>query len=173
MQARFWELGGCSGSGARSGRWWCSPKDVPADTRATGAGDVPPPSPASPIDTVPGGRQPLCRFLRSPSPRSRSSPPCTAIRSIAMHCPPPLEGAGGGRASGRAAGVIRRERFPVTRERQARGWFAYSQEKTFPVICRRQGRGEVPPPSPSAPPPRGAIPHRYSVREQTTSLPSV
>jgi len=34
--------------------------------------------------------------------------PCTAIRgAIAPHCPPPIEGAGGGRGSGRAVGVAR------------------------------------------------------------------
>ena len=60
----------------------------------TGAGGVPPPYPASPIDTPPGGRQPLCRLCEQTHRNPVSSPLCTAIRSIAMHCPPPR---GGGR----------------------------------------------------------------------------
>jgi len=32
--------------------------------------------------------------------------PVHGIRNIARHCPPPPEGAGGGRASGQAVGVI-------------------------------------------------------------------
>ena len=46
-------------------------------------------------------------------------------------------------------------------------------QKTFPVICRRQGRGTSRPPPRQPLPPGGVIPHRYSVREQTNSLPSV
>ncbi len=34
-----------------------------------------------------------------------SPPPWHCIRTIATHCPPPIEGAGGGRGSGREAGV--------------------------------------------------------------------
>ena len=52
------------------------------------------PYPASPIDTPPGGRQPLCRLCEQTHRNPVSSPLCTAIRSIAMHCPPPR---GGGR----------------------------------------------------------------------------
>jgi len=66
--------------------------------------------------------------------------------------PPPLEGAGGGaERAGR------------------RGWLAYSQEKTFPVICRRQGRGT------SRPPPRQPLPHggRFSIDTlPVNSIPS-
>ena len=73
-------------------------------------------------------------------PKSSFPLPWHGIRTIATDCPPPLEGAGGGRGSGRAVGVIQRERFPATREDRGRG---------------------VPPP-PRQPLPTGAILHRYS-----------
>ena len=100
-------------------------------------------------------RQPLCRQCETPQPRSSSCSPCTAIRTIANHCPPPLEGAGGGRASGREAGVIR--------------LFA---GKDVPGDMQETGAGNVPSPSPSAPP-QGAIPHRYSARGEAGNLSAV
>ena len=79
--------------------------------------------------------------------------------SIAMHCPPPLEGAGGGRG---AAGRW--------------GWSMNTVQR-----LRREDRGgNLPPPSPSAPPPRGdspidtvqrrASPHPVSVQVRTFLL---
>ena len=85
-----------------------------------------------PIDTLPGGRQPLCRRRDHPH-RNPVSTPWHCIRSIAMHCPPPIEGAGGGRGSGREAGVD-------------------PEVKTPPQETRATGAGAVHPPSPSAPP---------------------
>jgi len=55
------------------------------------------------------------------------------------------------------------------RERAGRwGWLAYSQEKTFPVKRRRQGRG-IFHPLPVSPTPWGRFPHRYGFREQRSS----
>jgi len=105
MQARFWGLGGCGGAGARSGRWWCSPKDVPAGASRQGRGMFHLPYPASPIDTPPGGGVATV----SADPPSR-------------FCLCPVHGyPGDSPQTRREAGVIRRERFPVTRERQGRG----------------------------------------------------
>ncbi len=66
--------------------------------------------------------------------------PVHGIWTIATDCPPPPEGAGGGRGSGRVVGVV-----------------DCSHGKTSSATRRRQGRGEPSPspPSPSAPPPRG------------------
>jgi len=50
-------------------------------------------------------------------------PMAPAIRSIAPHCPPPLEGAGGGRGSGREVGVFPRIPFNQRHRRQGRGMF--------------------------------------------------
>ena len=186
------------------------------------------PSPTGrfPIDTAPRERFPSAGFRRE-LPEESCFPPWHGIRTIAMHCPPPRKGAGGGRGSGRELGVFQRKPFnrrcmrqgrgmfhplpvspshtgaiphrysaageisfswfqarnspkfllPRTRppsqspftarplegagggaERAGRrGWLGYSQEKTFPVICRRQGRGMFHPHPRRAPPPRGAI----------------
>ncbi len=67
------------------------------------------------------------------------------IRTIANHCPPPLEGAGGGRG---AAGRW--------------GWSA----NTVQPETQATGEGDVPPPSPSSPSPRGVISRRYTARER-------
>ena len=97
------------------------------------------------IDTPPGRASPPSRRI----PRRDSvSVPCTAIRSIARDCPPPVEGAGGGRASGREAGVIR--------------LFA---GKDVPGEMQETGARRSPVPSPSAPPPGGRFPHRYTASE--------
>ena len=79
-------------------------KDVFGDTSGQGRGSrirLPPPRQPlphggdSPIDTVPREETTTSRsHLIIPEIRFLS--PCTAIRTIAMHCPPPLEGAGGG-----------------------------------------------------------------------------
>jgi len=59
-----------------------------------------------PVDTAPRERSPSAGFRRELPEESCLRPPCTAIEPIAIHCPPPVEGAGGGRASGREAGVV-------------------------------------------------------------------
>ena len=91
------------------------------------------------IDTLPVKSINSPRSRRETHRRSCFPSQGTAIGSIATHCPPPLEGAGGGHVSGRAAGVF----LPHT-------------EKSVRLKRRRQERGESspPPPSPSAPPPR-------------------
>ena len=87
-------------------------KDVYGETQETGAAgcsiplpvEPPPPRGRFPIDTVPCRRQALIG-LTEISMKSRFLP-VHGIRNIARHCPPPPEGAGGGRASGRAVGVV-------------------------------------------------------------------
>ena len=110
-------------------------------------------------------RQPLCRQCETPQPRSSSCSPCTAIRTIANHCPPPLEGAGGGRASGREAGVDRLLAWKDV--------FGEMQET---------GEGDVPPPYPASPidtppgrasPPSRRIPRRDSVSVPCTAIRSI
>ncbi len=56
-----------------------------------------------PLPTGVDSRSIQCQGCASPHPvpgeklpEDPVSSPCTAIRTIAMHCPPPLEGAGGG-----------------------------------------------------------------------------
>ncbi len=71
--------------------------------------------------------------------------PVHCIRTIANHCPPPLEGAGGGRGAARRVGVA----LPPT-------------EKGCLIETRATGEGDVPPP-PRQPHPHGAISHRYSL----------
>ena len=90
----------------------------------------------------------VTRFQARKFPERPVSSPCTTIRTIATHCPPPLEGAGGGRGSGREAGVFP-EVKPVSR------WHASDR-----------GRG-VPPP-PRQPHPHGAILHGYTARERSS-----
>jgi hypothetical protein len=77
--------------------------------------------------------------MRSSSPRSSPSPPCT-VSGLSPQTARPLEGAGGGRG---AAGW--------------RGWFQRLKQCHGDTL--RQVRGGVSAsPSPSAPPPRGDIP---------------
>ena len=81
--------------------------------------------------------------------------PCTAIRgAIAPHCPPPIEGAGGGRGSGRAVGVAR-----------LLAW------KNVFSDTSGQGRG-CSTPLPVSPSPRGRYPIDTLPGRNTTSLPS-
>ena len=103
------------------------------------------PSPAGrfPIDTVSGDLAVSSRSHLTP-PKDPASTQSTVSGAIAKHLPAPYRGGG---------------RRP--RERAGRwGWLAYSQEKTFSVKCRRQGRGIS-----RQPHPVGAIPHRYTTRE--------
>ena len=90
-------------------RWGCSQRERFSVTRIDRGGGRPIPRPGEPL---PQGVIPHRYSLRggdnlyavgvSTPPRSRSCSPCTAIRSIAIHCPPPRKGAGGGReAAGR------------------------------------------------------------------------
>ncbi len=74
----------------------------------------PSPSPPSPSAPPPRGDSPsihchggdfFSRFQARNSPKILSPRRGTVSGSIATHCPPPLEGAGGGRGSGRAVGV--------------------------------------------------------------------
>jgi len=84
----------------------------------------------------------LTRFQARNSPKILPPRRGTVSGPIATHCPPPLEGAGGGHVSGRAVGVF----LPHT-------------EKSVRLKRRRQGRGaSPPPPSPSAPPQGGDSP---------------
>jgi len=100
----------------------------------------PTPTGRFPIDTAPRERFPSAGFRRE-LPEESCFPPWHGIRTIAMHCPPPRKGAGGGRGSGREVGVF--------------------QRKPFNRRHRRQGRGMFHPP-PRQPLPHGAIPCRYS-----------
>jgi len=101
------------------------------------------PSPTGrfPIDTAPRERFPSAGFRRE-LPEESCFPPWHGIRTIAMHCPPPRKGAGGGRGSGREAGG--------------------GLTNTVQPETRATGAGDVPSPSPSEPLPHGAIPHRYT-----------
>jgi len=72
-----------------------------------------PPSMASPTPTGAISRRysvrgvhRVTRFQSRKFPERPVSSPWHCIRTIATHCPPPLEGAGGGRVSGRAVGVF-------------------------------------------------------------------
>ncbi len=89
----------------------CSTKTVPGDTSGQGRGMFhPPPRRASspqgrfPIDTVPCRRQALIG-LTEISMKSRFLP-VHGIRGNRHLLPAPWKGAGGGRASGRAVGVV-------------------------------------------------------------------
>ena len=121
-------------------------KDVQPETQRQGRGLFhPPPRRAAsprgrfPIDTVPCRRQALIGLTEN-SIKSRFLP-VHGIRPIAMHCPPPRKGAGGGRGSGRAAGVI-----------------DCSHGKPFPVTRRDRGGGCSTPPPRQPLPPRGDSP---------------
>ena len=117
-------------------------KDVFGGTQRQGRGmfhplpgEPPPPGGRFPIDTVPCRRQTLIGLTEN-SMKSRFLP-VHGIRTIAMHCPPPVEGAGGGAGS---AG--------------RRGWSTARMEKTS-SLGRSDRGGGVPPPSPASPSPRG------------------
>ena len=134
-------------------------KDVFGETQETGAagcsiplpGEPPPPRGRFPIDTVPCRRQALIGLTES-SIKSRFLP-VHGIRTIAMHCPPPRKGAGGGRASGREVGVV------------------YEYRSTIDTGDRGGGKPYPPPPSPASPSPRGRFPIDALPRKQTASLP--
>ena len=219
----------------------------------------PPPRQPHPRGVISHGYSVPARMSRSAArcehPPQRSCPsPVHCIRTIANHCPPPLEGAGGGAECAGWRGCFRqkgffsemmkqgrgdpRTPFPVTRERPGGGGDPAGVVFSNPLArrdrgggystplpgephrytarggrrhrlggspveilslsrarlsgrfatdapggggdsarevsgdTRATGAGNVPFPSPSAPPPTGAIPHRYTAREQTTSLPS-
>ena len=66
-----------------------------------------------PLPTGVDSRSIQCQGCASPHPVPGEKPPedpvsspCTAIRTIAMHCPPPLRGREEALMSGRAVGVI-------------------------------------------------------------------
>jgi len=144
-------------TGRNTGQGRCSPprlgKTSPVETQETGEGGVvsasPLPVSPSPTGVIPHrytAREVIPSshgFRRENSPKILPPPLGTATGAIARHCPPPLEGAGGGRVSGRVVGVF----LPHT-------------EKSVRLKRKRQERGESspPPPSPSAPPPRGDSP---------------
>ena len=164
MQARFWEFcsEGVGGDGVRTGglRWGrCALGEVvvfhehrstrDASDRGGGCSIPPHPGGVIPHRYSARRRQPLCRQREHPN-RDPAPLPRARLSGLSPITARPLEGAGGGRASGREAGVAR--------------LFA---GKDVPGDMQETGAGDVPPP-----PPRGAILHRYSVREQATSLPS-
>jgi len=67
---------------------------------------------------------PLTPFPARTSPKILSLPCARPSGSIATHCPPPLEGAGGGRGGGRAVGVDTEIKTPPQEmPRQGRGLF--------------------------------------------------
>ena len=133
---------------------------VQSETHETGAGDVPPPSPSAP---PPRGDIPSmhCRGRASPRldvktlPKSCLYPLARPPVLSPINCPPPRKGAGGGA------------------ERAGRwGW----SMNTVQSETHETGAGDVPPPSPSAPPPRGDIPSmhcrgRASPRLDVNTLP--
>jgi len=125
-----------------AGRWGCFHEYRSTRDTATGAADVPPPSPSAPpprgrfsIDTVSGG-DPLSAVSVNTLLKSCLCP--RALYPDYRHAlPAPSEGGGRRRGTRRAVGVFWR--------------------RTFNQRRRRHGRGEPspPPPSPSAPPPGG------------------
>jgi len=136
-------LEGAGGGRGAAGRWGWSTNTVQPETQETEEGDVPSPSPASPspAGAIPHrygvrGKHHLSRFQARNSSQILSPPPVTAIGPIAPYCPPPLEGAGGGRG---AAGRW--------------GCLYLPRKKSVWLICRRQGRGML------HPPPRQPLPH--------------
>jgi len=87
-------------------------KDVQPETQRQGRGmfHPPPRQPPTPrgrfpIDALPRESIPSPGFRRE-TPRRSCFPPCTVSGAIATYCPPPRKGAGGGRGSGREAGVV-------------------------------------------------------------------
>jgi len=117
-------------------------KTVQRETHETREGDVPSPSPSAP---PPRGDIPSmhCRGRASPRldvntlPKSCLAPPDTVSGPIAIHCPPPCRG---------------REEAA---ERPGGGGVP---AKTVQRETHETGEGDVPSPSPSAPPPRGNSP---------------
>ena len=101
------------------------------------------------MDTVSGDLAVSSRSHLTPPQRSCLHSPCTLSGAIAMHCPPPREGAGGGRVSGRAVGVFQRKPFNGRRMRQGRGMFHPPPRQPHP-------RGGD---SPAIPSPGSASPH--------------
>jgi len=121
-----------------------------------GESSPPPPSPSAPpprgrfpIDTLPGEEHPLSRFQARKLPEDPASTPWHGHRVNHQTLPAPYEGGGRRPRSGRAVGVIQRERFPDD--------------------TSRQGRGPSRPPSPSAPPPRGDSPSIHCPGKSITS----
>jgi len=145
----------CTARLISQGGW--SMNTVQSEMQETGEGDLPPPSPSAP---PPWGRFPhrytATECIPSPGFSSGENLPANSTPlplwhgypgSIAMHCPPPLEGAGGGRgAAGRWGGSM----------------------NSVQRLRRETGEGDVPPP-PRQPLPRGRFPHRYGATE---SIPS-
>ena len=122
-------------------------KDVFGEMQETGEGDVPPPSPSAP---PPRGDSPSIqcrgiwqslRGLTGPPPKILPQPMARLSRANRQTLPAPFQGAGGGRVSGRAVGVAR----------------LFAGKDVFGEM-QETGEGNVPSPSPSAPPPRGDSP---------------
>jgi len=112
-----------------------------------------------PLPTGVDSRLIQCQGCASPHPvpgeklpEDPVSSPCTVSGAIARHCPPPLEGAGGGRGSGREVGVV------------------YEYRSTIDT-GDRGGRLFHPPPRRAASP-TGVISHRYGAMEEAGSYRS-
>jgi len=139
-------MGKVRGCGWMTGRGWL---DVNRSRwrAATGAGDVPSPSPSAP---PPGGRLSVDRVPGGMSINHRLGGSLVEILSLSRALYPglssftarPLEGAGGGA------------------ERAGRWGLIYVNRSTGDTP--RQGRGMFHPPYPASPSPRGAIVRRYS-----------
>jgi len=106
--------------------------------------EPPPPRGRYPIDALPREETTTSRSHLTPPEDPVSVPRARLSGAIVMHCPPPLEGAGGGRGSGRAVGVV-----------------DCLHGKTSSVRHRRQGMGlfHLPPRQPL---PTGRFSHRHS-----------
>ena len=96
----------------------------------------------------------LTRFPVRNSPKILFPPRARLSGAIARHCPPPLEGAGGGRGSGREGGGV------------------YEYRSTIDTGDRGGGsRFRLPPPRRAASP-TGVISHRYGAMEEAGSYRS-
>jgi len=137
-----------------AGRWGCFHEYRSTRDTATGAADVPPPSPSAPpprgrfsIDTVSGG-DPLSAVSVNTLLKSCLCP--RALYPDYRHAlPAPPEGGGRRPRSGREVGVV------------------YLTRKKSVWLTRNDRGGGCSAPSPSAPPPRGDIPSIQCPGEST------
>ena len=123
-----------------------------------------------PLPTGVDSRSIQCQGCASPHPvpgeklpEDPVSSPCTAIRTIAMHCPPPLRGREEA-AERPGGGGDPRKPFNQRCGRQERGF----QRERFSVPCRDRGGG-CSTPLPVSPSPTGVIPHLYGATGEVLS----